>query len=189
MITMSALKIQLAAVRSTLIQMPVFSSGRPDDDGAALKLATRLDEIKGRLEIILRDLKSSDSQVRVQSENLRKVPLEHRWSAQDSVKQRTRDIAEAMEEAQKLADLVKDLLAKNGLITPIQAGQKTGDLLKDLEKQLPVHTKASTLHLTNQPEFTAAPGEPLHLESLGPLIALIYFAIRYWKDKSSSKKS
>jgi hypothetical protein len=175
------------AFRIALVQMPVFASGRPDSDEKADKQAAQLENINLQLQLILRDLNSSDHLARVQYGNLRKVPLDQRWSATQSVAQRTREVNEAMSEAQNLADLVKDLLERNGLITPIQAAKKTMDLIGDLEKHLPAHTQAITSQPTNTPIYTAPGAEPLQVESLVPLVTLICLGVRYLKEKYSGK--
>lgn len=189
MANLTAMLRQLSVIRSTLVQMPVFSTGRPDSEGDTKKQAAQLDNISQQLQLILRDLKSSDHLAQLQVDKLMKVPLDQRWSATHSVEQRKRDVADAISEAQKLADLVKDLLRRNGLISPIQAAKKTMDLIEDLEKHLPSHTKAITHQPSQTPVYTT-PGTgagPLQGESLVPLITLIYVAVRYWKERYSSK--
>jgi hypothetical protein len=175
-------------IRSTIVQMPVFLTGRPDSDEDAQKQALQLDNIGRQLELILRDLKSSDHSAKLQVDNLRKVPREQRWSAAHSAEQKKCDAAEATSEAQKLEDLVKDLLKRNGLISPIQAAKKTMDLIEDLEKHLPSHMRTMTHQTSQMPVYTAQTGAgTLQAESLVPLITLIYVAIRYWKARYSVK--
>jgi len=187
MANLIAMRRQLSIIHSALVQLPVFSSGRPDSDESANKQAAQLDNIGQQLQLILRDLKSSDHLARLQFENLRKVPLDQRWSAARSAEQKTRDVADAASEAQRLVDLVKDLLRRNGLLSPMQAAKKTMDLIEDLEKHLPSHTNTGTLQPTSSPVYTAPSAGPLQMESLVPLITLTYVAIRCLKEKYSSK--
>jgi chemotaxis regulatin CheY-phosphate phosphatase CheZ len=141
---LSAMRKQLAAIRSTLPQMTAFTKGRPDSDDDAKKQAAQLDQISQQLQLILRDLKSSDHLTRLLRDNLKRMPVDQRFSTAQSVEQKARDVAEATSEAQQLADLVKDLLTRNGMLSPIQAAKKTMDLIEDLEKHLPSHTQAIT---------------------------------------------
>ena len=46
--------------------------------------------------------------------------------------------------------LVRDLLKRNGLISPLQAAKHTMDLIEDLQKHLPSHLKVS---LQQPPRF------------------------------------
>jgi hypothetical protein len=187
MANLVAMRRQLMAFRTALIQMPVFSSGRPDSDEKADRQTAQLENIGLQLQLILRDLINSENLARVQHGNLRKVPLDQRWSATQSVEQRIREVAEAVAEAQNLADQVKDLLQRNGIITPIQAAKKTMDLIEDLEKHLPGHTQAVTSQPTNMPIYTSSETGPPQVESLVPLVTLICLGIRYLKQRYSSK--
>jgi hypothetical protein len=188
MASLFVIRGQLAAIRSQLLQMPVFSSGRPDSTDAAGKQAAQLEKIGDQLELILRDLKSSQHLALLQLDNIRKVPPEHRFAAKQSAEQKSRDLADVAGEAEKLVTLVKDLLRRNGLISPIQAAKNTMDLIQDLEKHLPLHTRTSTQQHTNVPTYTSPDAGLPHVESLVPLVTLVYVAIRYWKDKYSKGK-
>jgi hypothetical protein len=189
MANLTAMRRQLAVIHSTLGQMPAFSMGRPDSDEDAKKQATQLDNIGQQLQLVLRDLKSRDQLAQLQVDTLRKVPIDQRWSMTHSVEQKQRDVVDITSEAQKLADLVKDLLRRNGLISPIQAAKKTMELIEDLEKHLPSHTKTITHQPSQRPVYTGpeAGAGPLQAESLVPLITLIYVAVRYWKERYFSK--
>jgi hypothetical protein len=163
--------------------MPVFSSGRPDSDQKADQQAAQLEKIAEQLQLILRDLKSDSHFAQMQLNNIKKVPQEHRWSAKQAAEQKARDVAALSAAADDLAELVRDLLRRNGLLTPIQTAKKTMDLFKDLESHLPLHTHSST-QPSKVPVFSGSTDEGApHVESLVPLVTLIYVAIKYWREK------
>jgi hypothetical protein len=134
--------------------------------------------------LILRDLKSGSHFAQVQLNNMEKVPQEHRWSVKQAAEQKSNDVAALGADADDLAELVRDLLRRNRLITPIQAAKKAMDLFKDLENYLPLHTHGTTLQPSSVPVFRSSDdaGAP-HVESLVPLVTLIYVAIKYWREK------
>ncbi|HEX4809000.1 MAG TPA: hypothetical protein VH325_08725 [Bryobacteraceae bacterium] len=164
--------------------MPVFSSGRPDSDEKADKQAAQLEKIADQLQLILRDLKSGSHFAQMQLNNIKKVPQEHRWSAKQAAEQKSRDLATLSADAEDLAELVRDLLRRNGLLTPIQTAKRTMDLFKDLESHLPLHTHTSTQQPSRVPMFSGSDDpSAAHVESLVPLVTLIYVAIKYWREK------
>jgi hypothetical protein len=175
---------QLARIRAQLTQMPVFSSGRPDSDEKADKQAAQLEKIADQLQLILRDLRSGSHFAQMQLNHIKKVPQEHRWSAKQAAEQKSRDVAALIADAENLAELVRDLLGRNGLLNPIQTAKKTMDLFKDLESHLPLHTHSSTQQPSKVPVFSGSDdGGVPHVESLVPLVTLIYVAIKYWREK------
>jgi hypothetical protein len=175
---------QLARIRTELIQMPVFSTGRPDSDDKADKQAVQLEKIAEQLQLILRDLKSGGHFAQMQLNNIKKVPQEHRWSAKQAAEQKSRNMAALSADAEALAELVRDLLKRNGLLDPIQTAKKTMDLFKELESHLPLHTHSSTQQPSKVPVFSGLDdGGAPHVESLVPLVTLIYVAIKYWREK------
>jgi hypothetical protein len=168
---------------------PAFLVGRPDDDDKAEKLAAQLGKIGEHLDLILRDLKSSAHLARVQLESIRKVPLDRRFPAKQSAEQKSRDATELSATAENLAARVKELLKRNGLISPMQAGKKTIDLLQELEKYLSHHTNTGVQQPADYPVYRPVEGSgglPA-VESVVPLITFIYVAIKYWRQRCSEK--
>jgi hypothetical protein len=188
MASVGVIRAQLSSIRAQLLQMRVFAAGRAEEDDKADAEEAQLERVAGQLQLILRDLKTSSHLVQLQLENIRKVPFDNRWSAKQRADQKSRDIADLYAEAKALAELVKDLLRRNGLISPMQAGKEAIELIKDLEEHLPIHTRASIEIPTNYPVFTRPAHESPHVESLVPLVTLAYLMIKYWKERRSSKK-
>lgn len=188
MASLTGMRAQLSSIRAQLLQMPVLVAGRADEADKADREGARLERFLDQLQLIRRDLNSSSHLVQAQLENIRKVPLDSRWSAKQSADQRSREIADLYSEAESLAQLAKDLLQRNGLISPMQAGKNVIDLIKDLEEHLPVHTRTSLEMPTHYPVFTRPVSADQHLESLAALVTLAYVAIKYWKERRSSRK-
>ena len=182
----SAIRQQLFRIRSRLLEMPVFSSGRPTDDDKADEQTSQLDVVQQQLEVILRDLKSDAHFAQLLVKGARNAPLEHRWAARESAEQKSRNVGLLIAETEALAALVRDLLQRNGLLTPTQVGKDVIDLIEEFQKHLS-HTKTGTQQHTDQPAYGPAnPGE-LHLEAVGPLITFLIVAVRYWKQQRSRK--
>ena len=77
MADINVMRGQLATIRTQLIQMPVFSSGRPESNEKADKQAMQLEKIAEQLQLMLRDLKSGSHFAQMQLDNIKKVPQEH----------------------------------------------------------------------------------------------------------------
>ena len=178
---------QLSVIRSQLTRIPIFTHGRPDDDAEAKRLDTELQGIADRLRLILRDLSSMENLARVQAESARKLPPDQRWQANDRFKQKSGDIDEVSKEAQQLAALVKTLLERNGMLSPMQVGKDVMDLIQEFEKHLSQHGEAGTLQHTDRPAVSPMQGQAPAFESIVPLLTFAYVAIRYWKNKSAGK--
>lgn len=155
--TFFAIQTQLSLIKSQIIQLSEFSAGRPESDDEADKDLTTLDRIDQQLALILRDLKSADHLARIQLDNIHKLPPDQRFSAKQSFEQKSRDAAKLSAEAESLKSLVLDLLTKNGLLTPVQAAQKTMDLIKDLQEHLPLHAKMQTQQNVGYPAYQPPP--------------------------------
>ncbi len=92
MADINVMRGQLARIRIQLMQMPVFSSGRPDSDEKADRQAAQLEKIAEQLQLILRDLRSGSHLAQMQLNNIKKVPPEHRWSAKQAAEQKSGDV-------------------------------------------------------------------------------------------------
>jgi hypothetical protein len=190
MASLQVMRGQLSAIQAQLRQ-PTFLKVWIDDGTEAQKMATQLAKIDEQLELILRDLRSSGHLARLQLDNIRKTPPDRRWSAKQSADQRASDVEDLSASVDSLAAKVKDLLKKNGLITPMEAAKKTIDLIKDLEKHLPHHTKTNTEQPWAYPVLRPVGSDAgsAQLESLVPILTFTYLAIKYLKQKYSSKEN
>jgi len=189
---LSGIRAQLARWHQQLLASHAFVAGRPDSDTKAAEEMNRLQQIAGGLEIILRDLKSSESSLRARENQLRKIPLQQRFSAEQSLKQLTENVQAVRKEAQELADLVRDLLERNGLLNPVQKAKDLIDLAKDLDKVLGNQTDGGVTQVLYVPkETTLGPFPPatshLSVSGVAGLIAFVYLGIKVLQKKYASK--
>src|SRR6185295_7526394 len=107
MADLSAIRANIAQIREQLFQSPVFIAGRPDSAAKAEKEAARLEKWSESLRIAIRDLKSSESLIRLRESELRTVPRDRRWSVEQSLKQLGENVRAVKQEAETLAELVR----------------------------------------------------------------------------------
>ncbi len=180
----------LFSIESKLHEMPVFATGRPADDDKADEQEAQLGMIEEQLKLISRDLNSSAHLAELLIKNARKTPLECRWSVRESAGQRSRNVGLLIAQAERLSALVRDLLKKNGLLSPMQVGKDLIELIEELQTQLHSHTKTSYEQPSKQVAISKqVDARELHLESIGPLITFAIVGIKYWKKRVAKKNS
>jgi len=192
MADMSILRAQLDRVRRELVSSPVFASGRPDDANKAAEEALRLERLADSVALILRELNSSASLLRVREQQLQKVPPAQRYSAQQSIRQLSENVRLLRDDAQSLAELIRDLLDRNGVLNSVQKAKNVLDLMEDLEKAAGHDAgamAAQTLHATGHDAVYSAHtgGSPLAVGGVLNLIVFIYLGLKVAQKKLQSK--
>lgn len=134
MADLSTIRAQLAGLRQRIQASPVFVAGRPDSADKATEEANRLELIANTIQIIVRDLNSNEHLLRARESQLRSVPHQHRYSAEQSLKQLAENVRALRNGAQALAELVRELLDRNGLLNPIQKAKDIIDLGGELDR-------------------------------------------------------
>ena len=181
------MRAQLAIIRQEILRSPVFVAGRPDSADKAGKEAVRLAKLSETVLIIVRDLKSSESLIRLREKALWNIPRDRRFSAEQSLKQLGKNIGELRQEAEALAELLRDLLDRNGLLNPIQKTKAILDLLKDLEKTVGHEAQAQLAQIHQPVQDTIGPstpgGPPLTLSGIAPLLVFVFLAIKIVQRK------
>ena len=135
------------------------------------------------LRLIVRDLNSSESALRVRESQLSNVPKEQRWSAEQSLRQLAENVREVNQEAQALADLIRELLDRNGLLNTMQKAQGIIDLAKDLERTA-AHEVQAQIAQTLQAATHATIGPasqgvaPLSVSGIAAVVAFAYVAVK-----------
>jgi hypothetical protein len=166
MASSSEMRLIIAQLRCRVMQSPVFVVGRPDSAAKADKAAVQLETISDTLHVIIRDLASSESMIRVRQAELRRIPYDRRWSARQSLSQLGEDLNAVKLEAEALADLVKDLLIRNGVLNPVQKTKALIDLMKELEKAAGHELPAQLTMLRHETTIGPVPhGAPRPLNS------------------------
>ncbi|WP_321478120.1 hypothetical protein [uncultured Paludibaculum sp.] len=192
MADLAAISAQLDRLHQELIASRVFVAGRPDSGAKAAEESSRLERVAENLRIIVRDLNSSESMLRVRESQLRSTPPHQRYSTEQSLRQLTENVQAVRSKAQKLADLVRELLDRNGLLNPIQKAKGILDLASDLDKVVGQEAQAQVaqlLHASRQTILsTPSVGGPIpSVSGVVGLVAFAYLGIKLLQKKSGSK--
>jgi hypothetical protein len=192
MAEISAIRGQLARLRQEILTSSVFVAGRPDSAAKVTEEANRLERVASALQIILRDLHSTENLLRLRESQLRKVPHSQRYSAEQSLKQLAENVRTLGSDAKALADLIRDLLDRNGLLNPMQKAKDFIDLAGDLDKIAghdEQHLLAQVLQASKQPSLGPASlgGSPFTFSGVAGLIAFAYVGIKLLQKRFSSK--
>jgi len=189
---MSILRARLDRVRRELIDSPVFGSGRPDEANKADEEALRFERLADNVALILRELNSTASLLRLREQQLQKVPLGQRYSAQQSIRQLSENVRLLRDDAQSLAELIRNLLDRNGVLNSVQKAKSILDLIEDLQKAAGHDADAlasQTLHATKQDAVYGAQtgGSPVAMGGVLNLIVFIYLGLKVAQKKLQSK--
>lgn len=134
MADLSAMRGHLGRIRQEVLSSPVFQSGRPDSGDKAAVESQRFGRMAGTVVLIVRELNSAQSLIRMREQGLRKTPRDHRYALQQSIAQQSENVRLLLDDAQGLADSICDLLERNGVLNPFQQAKGMLDLIKELEK-------------------------------------------------------
>lgn len=190
MADLSAMRAHIAQISQQLLLSPVFQTGRPDSAEKAEQEAARLERFRESLWLIVRDLNSSESLIRLRESELRTLPRDRRWSAEQSLKQLGENLRGVKQEAEALAKLVRDLLDRNGLLNPVQKAKAVMDLMNELEKTAGHELQAQIAQMQHTTIGPASPGS-ISAAGIIPSIAFAYLALkllaRKWSRRSPSE--
>lgn len=176
----------LAKTQKELLKDSVLTGGRSDDFWKAGDEAVRLKDIEITLESILQNLKSSESMLRFRQFLLPKVPRGKRYADKKSVEGQLESVEAVKKQAEALADTVKDLLVKNGILTPGQISEKVETLVEQLQHTtgLGEHFgKALTLQEIAQGAILPPPGMPLEMGGVPVIVLFVYLAVKALRSK------
>ena len=186
MADLSLMRAHIAQISQQVLQSPVFQAGRPDSDDKAQQEAARLEKFAESLRLIVRDLNSSESLIRLRESELRTLPRDRRWSAEQSLKQLGENLRAVKQEAEALARLVRDLLDRNGLLNPAQKAKAVMDLINELEKTAGHELQAQIAQMQHPAIGPPSPGS-ISVAGIVPSIAFAYLAIKLLARKLSRR--
>ncbi len=167
----------------------VYLVGAPEKDEASRR-TIELERIADQLALIIRDLQSSQQLIQARQEALYNVPRDSRWSEAQSLNQQDRALGDLIKEAEGLAQSVRDILDRNGLLSPIQKGMRLKDLVENFEKnQAQMHATSAFL---SQPRFPTIhrqteTGVEVGFSSLVPVLIFAYLGIKQLTHKNQPK--
>jgi hypothetical protein len=187
MADLSAIRANIAQMKQQLLNSPVLVTGRPDSAAKAEKEAARLEQFGESLRTIIRDLNSSESLIRLRESELKTIPRDRRWSAEQSLKQLGENVRAVKQEAEALAELVRDLLDRNGLLNPIQKTKAIIDLLREFEKGSDM--QAILQHATSRATIGPPQAGSISLTGIVPALAFVYLALKILARKFRSQSN
>jgi hypothetical protein len=153
-------------------KLPTWLLGRPASDTEADRRETEINDVAERLKLLIRDLKSRESLLRVQQSGSGHIfPRDSQNQAQWAQKQRIANLEDIREQAEGLAKLVNDQFRRNGL-NPLQAANEFHDLIENLDKTFSHSEIANAMKIGQNAHSTIAPASPQHAPHMHPLSVL-----------------
>lgn len=180
MLDISGMRGTLARMKQQILLSPVFAAGRPDSFDKSQQEAARLQAVSESLRLIIRELNNSEKLAQVRESSLKALPRDQRWSSEQSLRQLAENARVLRGEAQALAELVRDLLDRNGLLNPIQKTKAIADLLKDFERTAGHELQADIQHITSGTILREAGGSAtsISMSSVVPTLAFVYLGLK-----------
>jgi hypothetical protein len=159
--------------------MDALVNGAPEEvQERNLRLA-ELDQINNSLRIIVRDIRNEQNRIQAAQGNLGNVPRDNRWSANQSLDQQRKNLQNARKQAEDLAQAVRQLMEKNGFLSPVQASMKLMDLIENIEKTADqAHAIQQIMSELGVPTITMPKTESPSISSLIPVFVFIIYEIR-----------
>ena len=172
----------LDRIHAELIKHPAFTStGGPNPGSANYHVNwEKLDRAGCILKSCLQGIKNSRGLLHVQSLAAKKIPREHRWSVNESLRARNGNLDYVQNKAQNLLELLQDMVrnyggADLGSIDKLfdQAQDGIGELMSIISEEGHVPQPG-----VGGPVAPGAGGMPLHM-----IAALIVFYLKYLKNR------
>jgi len=159
--------------------MDALLKGAPDDVQDRNLRVAELERIADNLRLIVRDIQSEQNRLHVVQRNLGIVSRDNRWSANQSLDQQQRNLQNVRKQAEDLAEAVRQLMDKNGFLSPIQMSMKLQELVENLERTAEqghaIHQIMSELGV---PSISLPPTEQPSVSSIIPACVFIIYGIR-----------
>ena len=189
MLDLNILRARLVQMRVQLTPfMDAYLIGAPEKKEERDKRIVELFSVGEALRIMVRDIQNAQNLLAAQQSGLYNVPRDQRTQAADAIKGRQRNLDSVRKEAEALAEFVRDLLEKNGFLTPIQAGMKFNDLVENFVKNAENAHTLSELGLSKDPAISQA-HDTSAAPSIIPVVIFIYLDIKKLKDKLTGSKA
>ena len=130
MADLNAVAASLQQMRQRLVPlMDALIKGAPEEVLERNVRLTELDQIREKLRIMVRNLQNEEHLLQAMQGNLGKIPRDKRWQANQSLDQQQKNLQNAKQQAVDLAEVVRRLMEKNGLLSGFQMGMKFKDLM------------------------------------------------------------
>ena len=183
MADLSVIRGRLGQIRQELTISPAFTFGPPDDAAKATGEINRLERLRENLDLIIRDLGSHESALQARVSQLKNVPRDQRYTAEQSLKQLELNVQSVQQEAQSLAEFARDLLVRNGLLNPMQKAKDFLELANELDKFVGPQAHSEIAHALQMAKpmtigMPPAGGSTWSMGGIAGLLAFVYVAIK-----------
>ena len=159
--------------------MDALLKGAPEEVQERNGRLAELEQINNSLRIIVRDIQNEQNRLQAMQGNLGKLPRDNRWSANQSLDQQQKNLENLRKQAVDLAEAVRQLMEKNGFLSPIQMSMKLQELVENLERTADqgqaIHQIMSELGV---PSISPPKTESPSVSSLIPAFVFVLYAIR-----------
>ena len=191
MVDLNIVETRLRLMRQQLPpMMDALFKGAPEEAQERNLRLAELERMADNLKLIVRDIQSEQNRLQMMQRNLGNVPRENRWSANQSLDQQQKNLQNGRKQAEDLAEAVRDLMNKNGFLSPIQASMKLQELVENLERTAEqgqaMHQIMSELGV---PSISQPHVEQPSVSALIPAVVFIIYGIRRitGKNRGSSR--
>lgn len=163
--------------------MDALHKGAPEEAAERNRRMNELESIAKRLKIMIRDINSAQHLQDARASGLHKIPPGSRYGAAQAIQQRQHDLAALRKQAEDLAAAVRELLDKNGFLSPAQKAMKLNELVENFAKAVENQHALSELGIPNVPVIKA-PHDATSVTGLAPILIFIYLAIQKYRKKT-----
>lgn len=176
-LNMAAKRLQI--MRQELLPfMDAHIKGAPEDVQERNRRIAVMERIIENLRILVRDLQSDQHLLAARQRNLRNAVPDRRYSANQSVVQQQQNVENARKQVEHLAEAVRQLMQRNGLLTPVQMGMKLTDLVENIERAADqahgIHQVMSDLGV---PAISPPRAEHASLSSWIPVVVFVVYGM------------
>jgi hypothetical protein len=171
-----------------LPMMDAFFVGAPEKKSERDRRLNELNAIADSLKIMVRDIQSEQKLLEVRQSGIGNLPRDSRFSASQSIGQRQRDLTGLRRELEDLAEVVRNLLEKNGFLSSIQAGEKLNRLVENFLKGAENAQAIAEMGVPNGPAIMQA-HDTGPASSIVPVIVFIYLGIKKLKERITGSQS
>ena len=180
MVELNVVTTRLQLMRQQILPlMDALLKGAPDEPQERNLRVAELERIGENLRLIVRDIQSEQNRLQAMQRNMGNIPRDNRWSTNQSLDQQQKNLQNARKQAEDLAEAVRQLMKKNGFLSPIQMTMKFQELVENFERSAEqgqaIHQIMSELGV---PSISLPQTESPAISSIIPACVFIIYAIR-----------
>lgn len=174
------LKAQIARIRSRISAVPTFATGRPADDLEAERCERALQQIGDEIGLVLRELKQKANIANMIANSISGLPADAKFRAQQSAKDRNKEVDEVFEECKQLQKDIEKLITTNSQMSLLQIGRTAIEQITSTKESYEGLTAAPYPVFKSQESLHASP-EAI-VAALTLTVAYIHKAVIKWRQ-------